>query len=425
MKKLKMLMLANYFYPDVASLGQLMTELAEELQDDIDITVVAAFPNYTGKIPEKYKGKRVVEESHENIKILRVRVPEFDKTNKISRIKYILAYFFNSIVAIAKSGHQNIIYTTSQPPILGGVLGIIGKIFKRAKLIYNIQDFNPEQTEAVGYSKNKFIIEFARMIDKINCKLSNLVIIVGRDMQHTLNKRFNNKKVPKNIVINNWTDENRITPLQSDNYNIIQFKEKYEIKDKFIFMYSGNIGLFYDLENIIKVIREFKDDKEVAFVFVGEGAMKQKLIDYCNENNLDNVVFIPYQDKSDLIYSLNAADIHWVVNAKGIKGVSVPSKLYGVMASGKPVLGVLDEGSEARLIVEESNCGVCSEPGNYKQISQNLRYILENKLEVQLLGINGRKYLEANLTKDVSINKYKETILSLGCEKELVPKENA
>lgn len=425
MKKLKMLMLANYFYPDVASLGQLMTELAEELQDDIDITVVAAFPNYTGTIPEKYKGKRVVEENHENIKILRVRVPEFDKTNKISRIKYILAYFFNSIVAIVKSGRQNIIYTTSQPPILGGVLGVVGKIFKRAKLIYNIQDFNPEQTEAVGYSKNKFIIEFARMIDKINCKLSNLVIIVGRDMQHTLNKRFKNKKVPKNIVINNWTDEKIITPLQNDNYNIIQFKEKYGIKDKFIFMYSGNIGLFYDLENIIKVIREFKDDKEVAFVFVGEGAMKQKLIDYCNENNLENVKFIPYQDKSDLIYSLNAADIHWVVNAKGIKGVSVPSKLYGVMASGKPVLGVLDEGSEARLIVEESNCGVCSEPGNYKQISKNLRYILENKSQVQLLGINGRKYLEANLTKDVSINKYKETILSLGYEKELVAKENA
>lgn len=413
MNKKKMLMLANYFYPDVASLGQLMTELAEELQNDIDLTVVAAFPNYTGNIPEKYNGKRIVEEKHQNIRILRVRVPEFDKTNKISRIKYILSYFFNSIVAIVKSGKQDIIYTTSQPPILGGVLGVIGKVFKRAKLIYNIQDFNPEQTEAVGYAKNKFIIECARFVDKISCKFSNTVIVVGRDMQQTLNKRFNYKNVPKNIVINNWTNENVIKPLEQNNSKIIEFKEKYGLKDKFVFMYSGNIGLFYDLENIIKVIGEFKDNDEVIFAFIGDGAVKQQLVDYCNKNDIKNVKFIPYQDKKDLIYSLNSADIHWVVNAKGIKGVSVPSKLYGVMAAGKPVLGVLDEGSEARLIVEECNCGVCIEPGNYKEISRNIEYILNNKELIKSLGENGRKYLEVNLTKDVSINKYKDTILSL------------
>ena len=419
MKKVKMLMLANYFYPDVASLGQLMTELAEELQNDIDLTVVAAFPNYTGTIPERYKGKRIVEDQYQNIRILRVRVPEFDKTNKVSRIKYILAYFFNSIVAIMKSGKQDVIYTTSQPPVLGGVLGVIGKLFKRAKLIYNIQDFNPEQTEAVGYAKNKLIIESARFVDKISCKFSNMVIVVGRDMQQTLKKRFNNKNVPQNIVINNWTNEKVIKPLEKENPKVIEFKEKYGLEGKFIFMYSGNIGLFYDLENIIKVIGEFKNNDEIVFAFIGDGAVKQQLVDYCNENDMKNVKFIPYQDKKDLIYSLNAADIHWVVNAKGIKGVSVPSKLYGIMAAGKPVLGVLDEGSEARLIVEECNCGVCIEPGNYKEISRNIEYILNNKELIKSLGQNGRKYLEVNLTKDVSINKYKETILSLDNKKAL------
>ncbi|EPZ59919.1 glycosyl transferase, group 1 family domain protein [[Clostridium] sordellii ATCC 9714] len=162
MKKKRILMILNYFYPDVASTGQLMTELCEELQDDFDITVIAGFPNYTGNIPQQYNGKRIVKEKYKDIDILRVRVPEFDKTNKSSRIKYILAYFFNSILAIMKSGKQDIVYSISQPPILGGILGVIGKASKRAKLIYNIQDFNPEQIEAVGYSKNKFIIEAAR-----------------------------------------------------------------------------------------------------------------------------------------------------------------------------------------------------------------------------------------------------------------------
>ena len=413
MKKRKLLMLANYFYPDVASLGQLMTELVEEIQYDFDITVIAAFPNYTGSIPDKYKGKRIVREMHQNIKILRVRVPEFDKTDKTSRIRYILSYFFNSILAILKSGKQDVIYTTSQPPILGGILGVIGKIFKRAKLIYNIQDFNPEQTEAVGYSTNKFIIKFARLFDKISCRLSNLIIIVGRDMKKTLENRFNGKNVPKNVVINNWTNEKLIKPLEKNNSKILEFKEKYNLEGKFIFMYSGNIGLFYDLENIIKVVGKFKDNNDIVFAFIGDGAIKQQLVDYCNENHIYNVRFIPYQDKADLVYSLNSADIHWVVNAKGIKGVSVPSKLYGVMAVGKPVLGVLDEGSEARLIVEECKCGICIKPGDYTEIQNKINYILNNKEMIKSLGENGRKYLESNLTKDVSINKYKEIILSI------------
>lgn len=120
-----------------------------------------------------------------------------------------------------------------------------------------------------------------------------------------------------------------------------------------------------------------------------------------------------------------AAHIHWVVNAKGIKGISVPSKLYGVMAVGKPVLGVLDEGSEARLIVDECNCGLCTEPGNYDEIYNKINYILDNKEKVINIGENGRKYLEKNLTKDVSINKYKNTILSLDSKFiDVLPKDN-
>ena len=250
-------------------------------------------------------------------------------------------------------------------------------------------------------------------VDKFSCKKADKVIVVGRDMQETLRNRFNNKKVPKNVFINNWINEKEIYPLEQNHPRIVEFKEKYNLKDKFIIMYSGNIGLYYDLENIIKVIGEFKDREDVVFAFVGDGTVKDKVEAYVNENNLSNVTFIPYQDKADLIYSLNAADIHWVVNAKGIKGVSVPSKLYGVMAAGKPVLGVLDKGSEARLIVEECNCGVCIEPGNYKEISNNIEYILNNKEEIRALGLNGRQYLETNLTKEVSINKYKENILAI------------
>ena len=419
MKK-KLLIYAHYFYPDVASTGQILAELAEGMSDAFDITVICVVPSYSGVIEEKYKSKRIYIEEYKGIKLVRVRVPEFTKSNKVSRIKNLLAYFFNSLIATAKIEKQDYIYTISQPPILGGVLGVLGKWIKGGKLIYNIQDFNPEQTIAVGYAKNKLLLNTVMAVDKFSCKNSDKVIVVGRDMQETLKNRFNNKKVPSNVFINNWINEKEIYPLDQNHPKIVAFKEKYNLKDKFIIMYSGNIGLYYDLENIIKVIGEFKDREDVVFAFIGDGTVKSKIEEYVTNNNLNNVTFIPYQDKADLIYSLNAADIHWVVNAKGIKGVSVPSKLYGVMAAGKPVLGVLDEGSEARLIVEECNCGVCIEPGNYKEISRNIEYILNNKELIKSLGRNGRKYLEVNLTKDVSINKYKDTILSLDYKKESI-----
>ncbi|MDO5010171.1 MAG: glycosyltransferase family 4 protein [Intestinibacter bartlettii] len=410
MKK-KLLIYAHYFYPDVASTGQILTELADGLKDTFDITVICVVPSYSGVVDEKYKSKRIYNEEYNGIKVVRVRVPEFEKGNKISRIKNLLAYFFNSLIATFKIKKQDYIFTISQPPILGGVIGVIGKWIKGGKLIYNIQDFNPEQTMAVGYVKNKPLLNLVMAVDKFSCKVSDKVIVVGRDMQETLKNRFNNKKVPTNSFINNWINENEIYPLKENHPKIISFKEKYNLQDKFVIMYSGNIGLYYDLENIIKVIGNFKDNTDVIFAFVGDGTVKSKIEEYVLSNKLDNVTFIPYQDKADLIYSLNAADVHWVVNAKGIKGVSVPSKLYGVMAVGKPVLGVLDKGSEARLIVEECNCGICVEPGDYEGIKNKITNIIENKEKIKLLGEKGRIYLENNLTKDVSINKYKEEIL--------------
>ncbi|NFO47812.1 glycosyltransferase family 4 protein [Clostridium botulinum] len=409
----KLLVYAHYFYPDVASTGQILTELTDGLKDNFKITVICVVPSYTGKIDDKYKKKRFYKESFNDIDIIRVRVPEFNKTNKFSRVKNLLSYFINSIVATFKLEKQHYIFTISQPPILGGTLGVIGKIIKGGKLIYNIQDFNPEQTMAVGYTKNKSIIKLALILDKFTCKQADKVIVVGRDMQKTLINRFNNKNVPCNVFINNWINEKEIYPLKDNNPNIVKFKEKYNLKDKFIIMYSGNIGLYYDLENIIKVIAKFEHIEDVIFAFIGDGTVKKKIENYAIDNNIKNIKFISYQPKENLNYSLNSADIHWVVNAKGIKGISVPSKLYGVMASGKPVLGVLDKGSEARLILEDAECGICSEPGDYDDIYRKIKYVLNNKKIISSMGKNGRRYLENNLSKEVSILKYKENILSV------------
>ncbi|MCD8157618.1 MAG: hypothetical protein LUD77_01635 [Clostridiales bacterium] len=191
------------------------------------------------------------------------------------------------------------------------------------------------------------------------------------------------------------------------------------MENKFVFMYSGNIGLYYDLEGIIKVIEKFQgavtpDGKEVAFTFVSTGSVLDKLVLYTRQHKMTNVIFIPYQDIEDLIYSLNAGDVHFCVNAKGIKGGSCPSKFYGLAAAGKPVLGVLEKGSEVRSLIEEIGCGLVTEPGNYAGVEYEIKWFIENSSsdEMKSMGIKGRAYLVKELTENVSVGKYKIAILN-------------
>lgn len=420
-EKKKMLIYANYYVPDVASVGQIIKELAEGLLDTFDVTVICVVPSYTGTIDEKYKTQKYYKETLNGVDIIRIRVPEFTKSSKKSRIKNIMSYFFGAIIATFKVGKQDYIFSVSQPPILGGLLGVFGKWIKHAKYIYNIQDFNPEQIMAVNYSKNKLMIKLMMALDKFSCRRSNLIVTVGRDLVETVEKRFNYKQIPKTVFINNWINEKEIYPLEQNNEKVEEFRKNYGLENKFIIMYSGNIGLYYDLENIFKVIEKVKpgtkasDDREVVFAFVGSGTILENLKKYKEEKNMSNVVFIPYQNKKDLIYSLNAADVHLCVNVKGIKGVSCPSKYYGIAAVGKPILGVLEENTEIRLLIEEAKGGLVSTPGDYESIEDNIKWFINyaDNEELTNMGRRNREYLQKELTKEISINKYKEEILNI------------
>ena len=416
MKK-KILIYAHYYAPDVASTGQILQDLAEGMTDEFDVTVICTVPSYTGKIAEEYKGKKFFREKIVDVRILRVPVPEFTKSSKKSRIKNLLAYYLGARKATGMVGEQDYVFAISQPPIMGGMLGVYGKKRLGAKLIYCIQDFNPEQIMATGYIRMKAILKAAMRLDKRSCRKSDLVVTVGRDLCKTLEHRFQGETVPNYVMINNWIDEKEIYPLPTDDAGVTAFRKEYGLDEKFVFMYSGNIGLYYDLEGLIRVIGEFQnaktpDGREVVFAFVGAGSVLDELKNYRREHQLEHVVFIPYQDKDKLIYSLNSADVHWCVNAKGIKGVSCPSKFYGIAAVGKPVLAVLEPGTEVRMLIEEIGCGKCAEPGDYQMIRENIQWFIDHAEDENLakMGSRGREYLMEHLTKDLSIAKYTEAI---------------
>lgn len=400
----------NYFHPDYASTGQLLTELCLHLQHEFNITVIAELP----RSMEAGSKQRYSYDQLENIRIIRIRLPEVNKRNKASRLRYIATYFFYAVFMLLRQKNTDFIYTISQPPILGGLIGTIGKLLKRAKHIYNIQDFNPEQAEAVGFNKSKWLLGAARWMDTQNCKIADHIITVGYDMKDTLEKRFAYHNVTSNTVIHNWTDEEDIVPLPKTHPKVAEFLADHGLKGKFIVMYSGNLGLYYDLENLITMTEQFKGFKDLVFLFIGEGAVKAQMQQYVEEHKITQVTFLSFQPKENLKYSLNAADIHLVVNQKGIKGVSVPSKIYGVMAAGKPVLGVLEQGSEAHRLIEDSECGLLVEPQQYDEFVTRLKtmYFMDRN-NLKASGLNGRAYLERHLKRETAMGKYRDLLQKL------------
>lgn len=415
--KPRVLAYSIYYYPELASTAQIYTELFEGLSDDFDITVICAVPCYTGSIPEQYQDKHLYREEHGGVKIVRVPVRPYSKQSKKERILNIVDFWRNAKKATRELGKDfDIVFTYSQPPILGGMLGTYAKKRTSAPLVYGIQDFNPEQTMVTGYAGNVLVHKVMMALDKRSCRHAVCTIVPGRDLGDTMERRFAGGKVPRYEVINNWTDDATVVPLPKSDPGVRAFRERYRLENKFVIMYSGNIGLYYDLPNIMKVIARFSNREDVAFAFVGEGAVKPELERMVADQGLANVTFIPYQPKNELVYSLNAADVHLVTNAKGIKGVSCPSKAYGIMATNVPMIGILVPGSEIWQIIEESGCGVCVETGDYGQVESTLRSIVDNP-EAFLAGHStGRAFLEAHLTRNMATRRYRSLLLELtGC----------
>ena len=335
-----------------------------------------------------------------------------------SRIRNLAAYFLNALRLTAKLRPVDYIMTMSPPPLTGGLLGVHGKRKLHGKLIYCIQDFYPEVLAATGYVKRKALLRAVRQLDNRTIRHADLVITVGRDLAETLRGRM--PSVPPFRVIGNWTDEKAVYPLPLSDPGVAAFREQYGLTEKFVFMYSGNIGLVYDLEGLIRVMGQFwgaktADGRDIAFAFVGNGALYEKLVRYKAERNLSHIVFIPYQEKKDLLFSLNAADVHLCVSAKGIKGVSVPSKFYGIAAAGKPVLGVLEEGAEIERQIREAGCGRVTEPGDYAGFAESIRYFTDRAGTEELyeMGRRGRAWILKHAAKSAAIAAYTEAIKAL------------
>ena len=154
------------------------------------------------------------------------------------------------------------------------------------------------------------------------------------------------------MVISNWADGDSLTPVAPhDNW----FRKEHGLEGRLVVMYSGNLGVVHETDALIEVVRRLQAMPEVCVHIVGEGQGKDRLEEWVRREGLKGVKFLGYQAQEALQYSLSAGDIHLVTLRPEMEGLSVPSKVYGIMAVGRPVVFIGPEGSEVAALVRQTD----------------------------------------------------------------------
>lgn len=388
----------QYFYPEVASTAQLMTELAESLVgNSFKVAALIGQPSYAKS------DKLTRREVYNGINIERVSSTQFDKNSSLGRLLNWFSFTCLAFLKLFFSKDRTPLFIVSTPPFLF-VVGYLLNILQGRRYTCLVYDLYPDIAERLGYiKKDSLIYKIWDSCNKSFFRRAEYIVVPSEAMKDLIDKKIGACKNDKVKVIYNWADGAFLKPLDKK-YN--WFSKKYGFTDKLTVLYAGNIGLFHELETLIEVADKLRNNKNIQFVFIGEGGKKPKLEDMVREKQLDNVLFLPYQDKSVLPYSLTSSDISVVSLEKKLDCVAAPCKLYTSMASGQIILGLVDNNSDVARIVSRGNCGFCYEQDNVDGIIKMIEILYKNPELIRNLKANSRQCFEANFEKDKMIQQY-------------------
>ncbi|KAA3617828.1 MAG: glycosyltransferase WbuB [Calditrichaeota bacterium] len=407
-QKLNILYLSQYFPPEMGAPSARVFELSRRwVANGASVTILTGFPNHpTGVIPDEYKGTHFLREEKEGISVIRTYIYATANKGFVKRIFSYISFMVSSIVQGTKAcGKQDIIIASS-PQFFVGIAGYIISRLKRIPFIFEIRDLWPESIVQLGLIKNKYVISVLEWIEMFLYKKSDHIIAVADSTIEILSNRGVSKD--KISVIKNGVDLNLFT----DQGNQTALKEKYGFKDKFIVSYIGTHGLSHALDKVLETAELIRDQKEVMFLLVGEGAEKEKLQQEAKQKKLSNVIFVDQINKTQLPDYYALSDIVLVTLRKLplFKHV-IPSKIFEIMAMKRPIIISVD--GEAKKIVEEADGGVFAEPENAAALKLAIENLYqENKKRIQL-GENGREFVEKYFNRDLLADDYLKIITKL------------
>jgi len=365
-----------------------------------EVTIISGMVNYlSGKKKEKYRGKFIVkEEHHKNINVFRCFVSENHKRNFFWRVLNYFSFVISSIFAgLFYAGKQDIVIASS-PSLLIAIPGYIVSRLRGIPLIFEVRDLWPKFAIDLGFLKNKFLIRMAEWLEGVVYKKSELIIVLTPAFKEYLisEKKIDKKKI---FYVPNGADFSIMSPASKTNW----VRKKY-FKNKFVVLLAGSHNVIDDLGQIVNAAKLLKDNSNILFVFIGDGAEKNKLVKEALKHKLNNVLFLDPVAKDKLADYINAADV-CVVVAHPVLNKIYLYKGFDYMSCGKPIIISLD-GASKKLIVNEAKSGKFVEPRNVNEFKKAVLYFYNHGREMKIMGENGYKFVKKNFDMDKLANQY-------------------
>ncbi|HUP74432.1 MAG TPA: glycosyltransferase family 4 protein [Acidimicrobiales bacterium] len=399
------LVLCPHFAPDSAPTGVVMSAIVEGLAErGHRLHVVTALPWYEHHaVDAQWRGRLVRHEKTSWGQISRVHPFPTDKRNLRARALGFAGFTgLASLRALLTRPRPDVVLAMS-PPLPIGLAGLAVARIRRAPFVFNIQDVFPDVAIELGLLTDRRVIKAASWAERFSYAHSDAVTVLSDDLRDNVETKLaqRHKRHRTRVeVIPNFVDTERITPMTHDN----AYRKEHDLEDKIVVMYAGNVGLSQSLELIIAAARAMRGRDDVAFVINGGGSALAGLRKDAAE--LQNVVFVPYQPPERLGEVLAAADIHVVPLKRGLAKASVPSKLYSVLAAGRPVLASVDPDTEVDRTIRRAGAGLCVPPDDAARFIAALRALIDAPDDRDAMGAAGRCFVEGWVSPQAVASQY-------------------
>jgi glycosyltransferase involved in cell wall biosynthesis len=406
MRNRRIIFLNRYFYPDHSATSQMLSDLAFALAESgLEVMVVTS--------RQRYDDPHVRSAPHETVRgveIRRVWTSRFGRRRLVTRlVDYATFYLsaFSTLLGACRRG--DVLVAKTDPPMICVVTAIVGWL-KGAVTVNWLQDVFPEVAAKLGVMSagNPVFRILLRIRDRcLQGACAN--IVVGDLMAEHIARRGVARETIR--VIHNWADDASTRPLESCENSL---RVRLMLENRFVVGYSGNLGRAHDFETLLDAAVRLRADSRIAFVMTGGGAKYESLRADAARHGLSNIIFLPYQPRESLQLVLTLSDIHLVSLLPELERLVVPSKVYGVMAAGRPVVFVGSADGEVAKVIRRARCGTCVEPGNGAELAAVIGRCAADPAFVRSLGSAARTAYERDFDFSDARRKWTSVFDSVG-----------
>lgn len=298
---------------------------------------------------ELFAGEIHVRPSVPNPSVHVIKTVRYDKSNIVKRLLTWLAAFVHLLFVVWRRGKNCHLVLVSNPP-----LTVFIPLFTRKKFSFVVYDLYPDSLFSQGFIKKDSFIGrwWIRQNKKVFAKAER-VFTLSEDMKKAVAQYVAEDKIK---IVYNWAHNEHMKPIAKEEN---PFLTDLNLQDKFIVLYSGNMGMTHDIDIMVDVAERLRENDGVRFLFIGEGAKKAVIEEKISEYGLSNCLVLPFQPLEVLPYSMGAADVAVVTTDARQSGLSVPSKTYTYLATGAALLCLAEDGTELGKLVKEHHVGQC------------------------------------------------------------------